>query len=524
MSTAPSTQRSHRAGSHRKLWGITILVLIAVPIFYTIVFTIYWPFKKQALIDILQERSRRSVTIDRFRVTYFPPGSVAEGITFWRYKHKNEPPLITIQKLSNAVTYPTLLTFQHRLDVVRVVGLHLIVPAHEPAGEPSPIMLLTASTSKSSLPIEHFYGSNLVLDFYRGSNPKPLRVTFGEVTAQHVSTKTAIAYTAQFSNSEIPGRIQTQGSLGPWNGKETAVPVHGQFTFDGGDLSPIHAISGTLFSKGTFNGQLGNISIKGDAHVRNFVVNGSSHSSDVAANYALTVNAVNGDIGLKEITAAFDRSKVEFTGSISTSRPQNGELASIDLSSQQARIEDLLDLFISAKQPPMTGDVSFSGHFGLPPGFQSFIQEMVLTGTFGITQGKFADSSTQARLTKLSETSIPGKREHLQEDPNTVLSDLAGRVDVTAGLAHLLQVEFRVPGAKAQVTGTYSLLTYQTKLSGTLLTTGNVSDTETGIKSLFLKVLTPFFRRHKKAKIIAFKITGPFGHTNVSLDVDRKPE
>ena len=125
MSTAPSARRppaskpgAHRPRSRRQLWLITILVLFAVPVFYTIVFTIYWPFKKQALIDILQERSRRSVTIDHFRTTYFPPGSVAEGITFWRYKHKNEPPLITIQKLSNTVTYPTLLTFQHRLDSV----------------------------------------------------------------------------------------------------------------------------------------------------------------------------------------------------------------------------------------------------------------------------------------------------------------------------------------------------------------------------------------------------------------------
>ena len=506
--------------SPRKLWIITGLALIAVAAFYAIVFSIHWPFKKQALIDVLQERSHRSVTIARFRVTYLPPGCVAEGITFLRYKHKNQPPLITIQQLAISVTYPTLLTFQHRLDSVRVRGLHLIVPANEPPGNPSPMLLLTPSASESSLPIGRLDATGSLFEFYRGNDPQPLRVAFNRLSAQHVSTRTTIRYLAELSNSEVPGLIRLQGLLGPWDAKQTAnTPVRGKFTYDHGDLSPIQAVSGTLFSRGAFNGTLGAIRITGSAQVQNFAVHGSSHARALAVNYKVTVNATNGSIGLETITAAFERSRVLLSGSISAAHPHDGEIASIQLSSNQARIEDLLELFISSKEPPMTGDVSFGAHFGLPPEYQSFIRDMKLSGNFGIAGSKFTNQSTEAGLTKLSQTSEAGKQEKSQHNVAMVLSDLRGQATVTGGIAHLSHVEFHIPGADARLSGTYSLRTFQADFAGTLMTSGNVSDTQTGAKSLFLKALTPFLKHHDKVKIIPFKITGPYGHTTTSLDL-----
>src|SRR5579884_2017250 len=65
----------------RTLLCATILVGIAL-----LVLSLIWPFTEQALIDILQKRSVRSVTIDHFRITYFPPGCVAQGISFLHRK------------------------------------------------------------------------------------------------------------------------------------------------------------------------------------------------------------------------------------------------------------------------------------------------------------------------------------------------------------------------------------------------------------------------------------------------------
>jgi hypothetical protein len=54
------------------------LLLVMVPALFAmecIILALNWPFQKQDLIDILQERSGRSVTIGRFERTYFPPAA-----------------------------------------------------------------------------------------------------------------------------------------------------------------------------------------------------------------------------------------------------------------------------------------------------------------------------------------------------------------------------------------------------------------------------------------------------------------
>ena len=82
---APATiDRSSRRGNLGTRRGlprgliVAACVLVAVPAFYAILFTLYWPFTKQDVIDVLQERSLRTVTIDQFHNTYFPPGCIAK--------------------------------------------------------------------------------------------------------------------------------------------------------------------------------------------------------------------------------------------------------------------------------------------------------------------------------------------------------------------------------------------------------------------------------------------------------------
>jgi hypothetical protein len=531
MSTAPGAGPSPATAHIRQkrwregeIWLLSALVLVAIALFYTIVFTAYWPFRKEAFIDLLQKRSRRSVSVDSFRSTYFPPGCVAEGVKFWLYTQKEQAPLITIQKIEISVTYPSLLTFRHRLDTVTVTGLHLIEPAHRPPEEPTPLLLLTSSTSESSLPIRHLHVHNAVLDFYHGSGFRPLRITFYKLSAENVSANSAVTYNAELSDSEVPGLIRSTGSFGPWNSKQqSAIPARGSFTYQHGDLSPIQVVSGSLDSKANFNGQLGHLNVNGWALVHDLDVSQSSHSRDMALQYNLAINAITGEIAVRKISAAFNHSEVLFSGSISTVHPTNGRLVSIDLSSQHARVEDLLDLF-NSNNPALTGDIKFTAHVGLAPVEHSFVEDMSLNGSFEIAKAAFTNPLTEAGLTKLSQTSRTGKREDLADRTSAILSDLKAQTTVTRGVAHFSQVDFRVPGAKAVLSGSYSLLTYEADLHGRLITSGNISNTRNGLKSLFIKVITPFFKRYEHARIIPFKITGPYGHTTVSLDLQQKPK
>jgi len=132
---------------HGRLWTVVGLLLLGAVVVYVAILYLNWPFGKQIIVDTLQERSRRPVTIQRFHETFFPPGCVAEGVTFRHIKDKSRPPLIVINKLVIQTSYASLLSLQRRLSQITVTGMHVIVPAVEPSGEPSPMMPLTYSNS-----------------------------------------------------------------------------------------------------------------------------------------------------------------------------------------------------------------------------------------------------------------------------------------------------------------------------------------------------------------------------------------
>jgi hypothetical protein len=199
---------------------------------------------------------------------------------------------------------------------------------------------------------------------------------------------------------------------------------------------------------------------------------------------------------------------------------QNGKIVKLDLFEQNGRIEDLLDLFISAKTPQMTGDVTFQGHFELPPGAAGFVQRMKLDGDFGAA-GKFTDKETEGDVSRLSD-SAEKKKTPKTEDPATVVSDLKGRAVTRNGIARLSHVSFTVPGARAKLEGTYNLMNYAIDLHGTLITTGQPGDATTGFKSFLVKAISPFFKKRHAAKIVPFKLTGKFGNINCSLDLGSK--
>src|ERR1039457_3310794 len=87
-------------GKRHPKWLLTgLLSAMALAGGALLLLALYWPFTERGLIDVLQQRTVRSVTIGSFRVTYLPPGCVAEQICFLHRKHKEKPPLITSKKI-----------------------------------------------------------------------------------------------------------------------------------------------------------------------------------------------------------------------------------------------------------------------------------------------------------------------------------------------------------------------------------------------------------------------------------------
>lgn len=508
---------THRPARRWLLWAVVGIGIVAT--IYVAVIALNWPFTRQAVIDALQERSGRSVTIGHFTRTYFPPGCVAEDIRFLRRKHKEEQPLITVHRLVLVTGYSRVLTLQERLSLVRVFDMHVLVPPSEP-GEPNPIVPLTYSKSGAAIKIDRIIADGATLDFLSKTGKKPYRLIVDKLRLDGVGNNLPMAYKTLISNQLPPGKIRSTGEFGTWNPKDPgSTPLHGIYTFENANLAAFGGVSGTLLSSGSFKGVLRDIAVQGNATVPNFKVHDTSHERQLTVAYRAVVDGTTGDTRLNDVSARFNHTTAGFRGAVAKSDGTNGKTASIDFWTNNGQVEDILLLFISSDRAPMSGAFTFAGHVDIPGGPEPFLQRMKLNGDFGVAGGKFANAETERDLTRLSDSSPKHKKDSAEEPSANVLSDLKGHGSAVNGTATLSSISFTIPHAKASMHGTYGLMDYKLNLHGTLVTTGDPSQTTTGFRSLMVKVITPFFKKKRGAKMVPFKITGSYSNLDMSLDL-----
>ena len=105
-----------------------------------------------------------------------------------------------------------------------------------------------------------------------------------------------------------------------------------------------------------------------------------------------------------------------------------------------------------------------------------------------------------------------------------MLSDLKGHVLLKGGTARFSNLSFSVPGALARFQGTYSLITEKIDLRGTLQTNSEVAKTTTGMKSMMLKVIEPFFKKKHVGYVVPVKIVGTYEHPLFGLDLSDRDD
>lgn len=275
-------------------------------------------------------------------------------------------------------------------------------------------------------------------------------------------------------------------------------------------------MTGTLSSSGNFGGMLDHIEVSGTTDTSDFHLSGSGHSRRLSTEFHAAVDTTNGDTFLQNVVGQFDRTTIVSAGRVAG---DNGKLASLDLFATDARIEDLLNLFIEAKRAPMTGTVNFGAHVEIPPGDEQFVNKLKLHGDFGLEGGKFTNPKTQGSINKLSASAQKAEKHDSREEGQIALSNLKGHVTVTDGIATLTNLSFNIPGAFARLNGTYSLIDYTVDVHGTLVTKGKLSAATSGMKSVLVKAIAPLLKKRSGTRIIPFKITGKYQHTMVSLDI-----
>ncbi len=480
-----------------------------------------WPFTQQAIKVTLEKRFDRQVVIQSFHKTLFPPGCVAEGVSFLHRTRKNLPPLITLRKLVIKGSYAGLIGPKKRIAHVDIVGLHVTVPPSQP-GVPSAVMPLTGGQSKNSISIDRIVANDAVLEFVAGEpGREPFKLSVQKLVLDHVAEDGPVSYHAALINTQPLGTIAASGQFGPWNaGDPGATLLSGSYTFDNGNLAVFRGVSGLLSSKGNFNGSVKQVKTAGAVDVRNFHVGNSSHGVQISARFQADVDAMNGNVSLANVESQVHRTTILSRGDVATRPGQRGKTVGLDMSVNIGRIEDLLLFFTPQKQAPMTGGVKLHAKVELPPG-PGFLKKLQLSGDFGISGGQFTNPQVQMPLSRVSESSQGTSKAEEQEDQQTVLSNLKGHVEARDGMATLTGVSFEMPGGFAQMRGTFNLLNKSVDIQGVLQTHGKLSDATSGFKALIVNVLTPLMKKNR-VTIVPFTIKGTSSHPEFGLDLDRK--
>lgn len=475
----------------RLLWLFPVILLGLIPLAFAILAR---PFSREAMTGSLGDALASKVVFGTFRRTYFPAlGFVATNVSIlpkqgWAAGHAEAASLRAEASWSGLLSHEAALITADRLTVsVRSLGERVFVGN-----------LGTNRISKLQLRRATLRLGDKQFDFHN-------------VVLRNVAAGRQIGYELAVAIPRPRGELILVGQLGPFHRREFArTELRGSYALSRAGLGVFQGLAGTLSSQGTFSGPLSKITFQGSADVPDFEVTQSGHRHRLTTRFQALVDATTGDTVINDVGALLDRTSLAVSGRIASRGTDKSKTISLNIESRQGRIQDLMLLFVKTRESPILGPIGFRAQIVLPPGDEIFKRRVELTGQFGIHGAGFTSADTQQSVDALSVRAEGQPR----EDPERVLSDLSGHVVLHAGLARLTDVRFCIPGAAANLSGTFNLMTERVDLHGQLNTDAKLSKTTTGIKSLFLKVLDPVFKGKHAGAVIPVALTGKYGATH----------
>ena len=499
--------------------GIALLVLLMGG---TLFLALHWPFTREKVIKSLEDSTASRVEIKTFHPFYFPrPGCAAEGVVFRKSSERGPVALISVQKLTLESGFLNMLRMH--VSELRAEGAQVTISSGSKFEQ----------KTDNGIVIDHFQADGAIVNFAsRDGNEEPLKFVFEQFALKNVSSSAPLSYQLKVKNPLPPGEIAAAGQFGPLNLADSSkTAFSGDYTFSDADLGAFQGIAGKLFSRGKFHGTLGHIEIEGNTDAPAFEVTESHHAVHLATQFQAYVNGETGDTFFSSVQSRIGKTMVLWTGKVAGSEGKQGKVASLEMSSRNGRIEDLLRLFVTAEKPPMQGAISFKGTTLLPSGDLPFLKKVEINGAFGIDAGRFTNPETQHGVDQLSENSesdevikaekkAAGGKEK-EEDVPLALSDVKGSVVVRNGTAKFSKLSFDIPGASAEMHGTYNLISQAIDLHGEMHMDSELSKTTHGVKALFLKPFDPFFKK-KHGSLLPVKVGGTFKHPTFGLELAKK--
>ena len=511
---------------------LLLLLLLSLPIAVE-------PRIKQRLMNALGERFDSEVQLETLTVSLFPSPRLSGRGLVLRHKHRTDvPPLVMIASFSGEAGLMGLLSDPVRISNIRLEGLEINVPPgglslndDEPddpsksADQPGKSVTSDDQDQRtdgddndretSPLIVRNLQSERAVLRILRRKPGKAPRVfEIGQLDMKDVGADHPWPFRANLTNPKPPGRIQTEGTFGPWQTEEPSrTPLAASYRFENADLGVFDGITGILNSSGAFKGVLERIEVDGTTSMPAFALADVGNGMPLETQFHSIVDGTNGNTLLQPVEATLGTTKILATGGVVEREGEDGRTVELDVVIDAGRLEDILRLAVKGPRPPMSGVMKLSTTFLLPPGDRDAIQKLRLDGNFSVDRAEFTKAQVQDKVDAFS-TKARGVKD---DTPDPVVSNFRGTFTMRDGTIHFSNVTFAMPGARVSVNGRFVMESEALDFRGIVRLDAKLSQLTTGVKSFFLKVVDGLFR-HDDITVVPITIGGTADKPQVGLD------
>lgn len=519
------TETPESVGARRGLWPLRTALTLSLVAAVILVVSVYdaGSILRGRVVQTLSDRFNSRVEMRDFHVT-FGGGLHVAGADLRIYgdsdPNSHQPgqqPLISIANFSFRISIWNLLRAPTHVDTVVVRGLSLNIP---PKNQRKQISGLHRRSSKAKVRVDHFECDHAEL-VINTSTPEKLPLVFDiqNLVMDDPGAGQPLRFDADLVNPKPVGMIHSSGRFGPWQADSPQdTPVEGSYSFNGADLSTIKGIGGILSSLGTYKGTLDNIVVDGKTETPDFQVTRSGHAVPLSTEFHAVVDGTTGDTYLQPVQARMLHTLIVARGSVVKAANPTGHQIILNVDIPSGRIDDLLRLGVRTNPPVMTGKVRLRTVFDLPPGNEDLSDRLKLTGEFQVSDAHFTNSKIQDKVGALSIRS-QGKPKLAKSDlADSVLAQVGGKFRLDESVLSFSRLKFTIPGSEVNMTGRYSLDGNEFDFHGKALLQAKLSHMTTGLKSILLKPVDPFFSKDGAGTELPVKITGTKSAPHFGLD------
>lgn len=477
---------------------------------------------RQLVIDTLAERLDSEVQLESFSVDTFPTVHITgTGLVIRLRGRRDIPPLVTVDAFGMDGGLFGLLSRPRRFRTVSLTGLNINIPPGGLKGASNDHQTSRADDDgPAAIVVDILEANDAALTLIPKRAGKEAKVfAVHRLTMKPLGRAQTMTFDASITNPVPKGLVKATGTFGPWDRDDPgSTPLNGRYTFDHADLTPIKGIAGTLSSKGTFDGKLGRIGVKGETDTPDFGLDVSGTRVPLHTSFEAVVDGTDGDTYLNAVSASFLQTSLTSRGAVVGAEGVKGHTVKVHVKIDKGRIEDLLRLTVKGNDPVMTGALALHADLDLPAGPADVMERMHVSGQFNIAGVRFNSKDVETRISDMSERARGlDPDEHAQN----VASDLRGDFTLARNTITLHEAMFGIPGAQVRAAGTYGLRNEALQFDGTVRMRATVSQAAGGAKGILLKVVDPLFRKDGAGAVIPITIHGTRTAPKFGLDMGR---